>query len=220
VVLGAIAGCGRVGFDPLDAGGARQFQLRDLCGFATQTVVTDAIALDDQAGVDMATALAGVCPDLPDPRTASQDDPGILDPTTNRPLLATDDLAVLGGGDGPQRGLAYLLRADTPVVWSSTGPTATFSNRETGQLIAEGASSDTHDYALVMVVVEPIGGTRVLSASGMVANGTVAAAYYFDNTIAPVLATYALRWVLVEWNNADADPAPSAGDTFTVLGSG
>ena len=220
---GLIGGCGRLGFDPVgadDAAVAHRFELRDLCGFATQTIVTDAIAVDDMAGADMAASLANACPALPDARTVSQDDPGILDPTTNRPLLAPDDLAVIAGGDGPQRGLAYLLQADTPVVWSSTASTATFTDRATGQLIAQGPLSNSHDYPLVMVVAEPTGGTHVLSASGIVANGTVAAGYYFDKTIAPAVATFALSWMLLEWTDTDGNGTPSQGDTFTVVGSG
>jgi hypothetical protein len=222
LVLGLISGCGRIGFDlPGEDAGAGRFELRDLCAFARQTVVTDGEIPDDQTGADMASALDSACPALPAARTVSQDDPGILDPITNRPVIAADDLAVLGGGDGPQRGLAYLLQDDTPVAWSSTASTATFTERATGRvLVADGPLSPTHDYPLLMVVVEPIGGTHVLSASGMEVRGTIAAGFWFATRIAPVLATVDTVWVLLDWTNADADPDPSAGDTFTVIASG
>lgn len=222
-----LAACGRLAFEDTpddaglepdaDEGGGSAF--RDLCGFGRMTIVENGIALDDGVGAVLADAVAARCATSPMTRTVSQDDPGILDPATDRPLLAPDDLAVIGGGDGPHRAIAYLLRGDTPVIWSGSS-TATYRERATGRVIATGPTSATHDYALVMVVTEPIGGARILSAQGMTGNGTVAAGYWFQTALAPGIATNGATWTLVEWTNADGDPAPSAGDSFVVIAAG
>jgi hypothetical protein len=214
-------GCGRARFDDtpdakLDTTASGY---RGLCGFARLTVIENGLTIDDSVGTMLASTMAAGCRTAPATRTVSQDTQGILDPATDRPLMAADDLVVIGGGDGPNRGLAYLLKADTPVVWSGSSQ-ATFEERATGRTIAMGPTSTSHDYALVMVVSEPIGGTKILSAAGMQVNGTLAAGYWFTNQIAPSIATDVDVWTLVEWTNADADPTPSSGDTFVVLGTG
>jgi len=220
-VLLPLLGCGRARFD--DTPDAKletaASGYRGLCGFDHLTVIDNGLTIDDSVGAMLSSTLSAGCHDAPASRTVSQDGAGILDPATNRPLMAADDLVVIGGGDGPNRAIAYLLKADTPVTWSGSSP-ATFVERATGRTIAMGSTSTSHDYALVMVVSEPIGGTKVLSAAGMQVNGTLAAGYWFANQIAPSIATDLDAWTLVEWTNADADPAPSAGDTFAVLGTG
>lgn len=223
------AACGRLDFDEVpggsvvnDAGpdaGSTSIAFRDLCAFDRLTVIENGLAVDDQVGAGLAAAVAVGCAKTPTTRTVDQDDPGILDPSTDRPLIAPDDLVILGGGDGPHRALAYLLDADTPVIWSG-GSTATYTNRATGELIVMGPTSSSHDYALLMIVTEPIGGGRILSASGMQANGTKAAGYWFANVLAPAIATDADVWTLVEWTDSDGAAGPTAGDTFTVLASG
>lgn len=35
-----------------------------------------------------------------------------------------------------------------------------------------------------------------------------------------MLQTQSATWYVIDWLNADGDPNPSAGDTFTVVGSG
>jgi hypothetical protein len=221
VLLLPILGCGRARFDEISdvkldttASG-----FRGLCGFARLTVIQNGLTVDDTVGAMLASSMASGCHTSPAVTTVSQGSPGILDPTTGRPLMAPDDLVVIGGGDGPNRAIAYLLAADTPVTWSGSSQ-ATYKERATGRTLAMGPTSASHDYALVMVVSEPIGGTKILSASGMQVNGTRAAAYWFTTQIAPSLATDQDVWTLVEWSNADADPTPSAGDTFVVVASG
>jgi hypothetical protein len=219
-LLVAVAACGRVAFDPIgaDAEDGANDALRTLCTFSKVTIVRDDIAVDDGVGATLAAALANGCGTAPATRTVSQDDPGILD-ADGRPLLARDDLAVIGGGDGPQRAIAYLLARDTPVVWTGTSP-VTFREQATGRIIVTGPTSPSHDFALVMVVAEPIGGVRVLSASGLGDNGTIAAGQWFENQIAPTITTNTDTWTLVEWTDTDGNSAPSAGDQFTVIESG
>jgi len=215
-----LLGCGRLDFAAgPDAGDVAGATFRSLCGFAQVTVVQNGLPIDEAAGTTLASAVADGCGVTPAVRVVSQDTPGILDPATDRPLIAADDLVVIGGGDGPNRAIAYLLQSDTPVIWSGSS-FATYKERRSGRTIVQGAVSDGHDFALVMVVAEPIGGDLVLSASGMTASGTTAAAYWFATQIAPAITADAHGWELVEWTDADADPAPSAGDTFTVIETG
>jgi hypothetical protein len=218
----ALAGCGRIAFDspPEDgATGVAASGLHALCAFTQRTVIDNGLTVDDGVGALLDASLSTGCSNAPITRTVSQDDPGVLDPVTGRPLVAANDLVVIGGGDGPNHAIAYLLRDDTPVTWSSS-PTPNYRERATGRTLAMGPVTDAHDYALVMVVVEPIGGSRILSASGMNVNGTLAAGYWFQHEIAPAITTDDEMWTLVEWTNADSDPTPSAGDTFVVLASG
>jgi hypothetical protein len=132
--------------------------------------------------------------------------------------VPADQLVVLGGGDGPHRVVRYLLESDTPIEWSGTSP-VTFTERSTGRVIVEGPTSASRDYAFVMVVTEPIGGTWALSAQGIGENGTVAAASWFATEIAPAIDSASYAWVIVEWTEADAVPGPSAGDAWIVVES-
>lgn len=214
-----LAGCGRFGFDdtPRDAPDTGT-SFRSLCHYAQVTVVDNGLTVDDMVGATLASTLAGGCGNAPATTTVAQDASGILDPT-GRPLVSPDQLVVIGGGDGPNKAIAYLLQADTPVIWSSSSQ-ATYHERATGRLIASGPVSSTHDYAVVMVVDEPIGGTRILSASGQTVNGTKAASFWFTTQLAPVIATELRAWAVVEWTDTDGDATPSAGDTWAVAGSG
>ena len=226
VVLGvALLGCGRVGFQDtpdaaMEAGiDAVASGFQGLCVFDRVTVVQNGTAVDEAVNSTLSTTMADGCHNAPATTIVSQDDPGVLDPATGRPLLAPMELGVIAGGDGPSRAIAYLLRADTPVIWSGSS-SVVFTERSTGRTLAMGPTSVSHDFALVMVVVDPIGGAHVLSASGIRVNGTAAAGYWFATNIAPSIATHAETWFLVEWTNGDVDPAPSVGDTFAVLASG
>ena len=221
-----LVACGRLGFDeqptPGDGGPepARP-EFRALCGYAPLTVIENGVQLDDTvAGALLEAVRAGCASDAPS-RTVSQDAPGVLDPVSDRPLLAAGELGVIGGGDGPNRAIAYLLRADTPVTWTTTmNGFTTFRERATGRVIVEGPTSNQHDYAFVMVIAEPVGGGHVLSAQGIVANGTIVAGNYFAARIAPSLATNLDAWTIVEWTDSDMTPGPSDGDDLVLVESG
>ena len=78
----------------------------------------------------------------------------------------------------------------------------------------------TYDVGVVMLTTEPTGGASYLTSWGWHAAGTLAAGYLLSTSIAPTLATEARSWFVFEWQNGDADPNPSAGDTLTIVGSG
>ena len=231
VMLGRLAplilvACGRLGFDERavsDDGGPEPTnpEFRSLCGFAPVTVIQNGVPLDDATGTLLAEAVRAGCSSSVATRTVSQDEPGVLDGTTGRPLLARDELAAIGGGDGPNRAIAYLLRDDTPVTWvtQNTGFT-TFRERASGRVIVQGPTSAGHDYAFVMVIREPISGGHILSAQGIVANGTIVAGDYFAREIAPTLATNTNAWSIVEWTDSDMTRGPSDGDDLVLIESG
>jgi hypothetical protein len=213
IIAVVLAGCGRFGFEPA-VDGVPRFGFRDLCAFERLTVVKDDVPNDDAVGAAILNVLGERCG--VQTRTVSQDQAGILDPATDRLLLGRDELAILAGGDGPHRAVAYLLMADTPVTWEGDD-VATYRERATGRTLAVGPVSATHDYALVMIVDEPVSGTRALSVSGMNAVGTVAAGYWFRERVG---TDEDGAWILVEWTEADAEAGPSDGDTWIVVGSG
>ncbi len=223
VAMVVACGCGRLGFAEREGDGGdpeTSTAFSNLCTFDRVTTIENGLSPDDGVGADLVTALIGGCGVTPVTRTVSQDEPGILDPATGRPLLPPDDLAVNAGGDGPNRAIRYLLEHDTPVVWESHSSIATYRERSTNRVIATGTISDGHDYGLIMVVREPIGGTRVLSAQGMAVNGTLAAGFWFATRTATAIATDAAEWILIEWTDTDHSGDPSTADRFDVIESG
>jgi len=216
-----LAGCGRLAFDPVDDPPSTETTFRDLCRFDQVVVIENGLSVDDQVGNSAAAALASGCGATPVTRRVAQDDPGILDPGTGRPLIAADELVVIGGGDGPNRAIAYLLAADTPLVWSDANNLATIRERATDRrIVADGPFSSSHDYAMVMVIEEPIGGGRVLSAQGLTANGTSAAGSWFATAIAPQVTSSTARWEVIEWTDTDGTPGVTAGDTLVLVDTG
>jgi hypothetical protein len=229
LVLVLVAGCGRLGFDfvespppPGDGSAEPETGFRLACGFAKITKISDGFPLDDAAADVAASAVAAGCATAPAIRRVSQDDPGILDPTTDRLLLPPDELVVIGGGDGPQRAMQYLLERETPITWSTTSSPDTLTVRERGtnRIIAMDTFDNDHDFALVFVAAEPIGDTRILSVQGMTAPGTTAAAAWFARMIAPNIQMLDDVWAVVEWRDSDGVNGVSDGDSFTVIESG
>jgi hypothetical protein len=227
MVLAALvvaSGCGRVGFDdrPGDAAAdtaVPAFSFSSLCSLPRHVVISDGLSIDDTASKNASAALSSACQTAPDVRIVSEGDVGVQDPVTGRPLTPANELTIVGGGDAPQSAIAYLQRADTPITWS-TGSPAVIIERRTGNLVATGSTSGTHDYLMVFVVTEPIGGARVLSVQGAQSEGTEAAGYWFAQKFASSLMASTNSWVVVEWTDSDAMPRASAGDQYVVLASG
>jgi len=219
-----LCACGRLGFDATTTDGAAtgdgipRASFGGLCSFDKHTVISDGLADDQATGTTLSTRLAQGCSTSPVVRTVEQDSAGVL-ATNGRPTIPNVELACIGGGEGPNRAIAYLLAGDTPLTWTSGSP-ITIRERATNRVIVTGPTTQSHDYAFLMVVVDPIGGVHVLSAQGATSNGTLAAGYWFANVMAPAIKSDTRTWIVVEWTNADGESLPSAGDTFTVLGSG
>jgi hypothetical protein len=228
-----VAGCGRLAFDarsdattsdgPGD-GALPRSGFQTLCSFTSLTQLQDAVAADDYAGSRVLFALFNQCGATQVQATVSQDANGILDPTTNRPLLAADNLAILGGGDAYQRGNAYIVTTSAwPISESNDATTFTWADRATGTVVLQAPYASltaTHDYGIVVLARDPVGGASILTAFGTGAPGTLAAAYLFEHQLAAAIANDSNRWYVLEWTNNDTDVNPTPPDTFTILGSG
>jgi hypothetical protein len=201
--------------------------LTNLCQTPKATVIQDGITEDDTAGTAMATAL-GTCTPTVTVRTVLQatvegNTTLNIIATGGRPLLGPGDMLVTAGGSFGQHAVDWLeTKSSTPIVSSQTGTTITFTKRSNGQILKtlqESELTTSHDYAIVELTVEPSNGTLTLSAQGLLAPGTRAAAFYMSQVIAPNPATYDQAYYLYEWTDADADFMPDANE-FVLVSSG
>jgi hypothetical protein len=241
IILCVLAAC-RFGFDvrgaeidaPATSDGSAQSDvielppgapaaMSELCMSTRLTVIRGGSAADDSMATNVAQQLAASCAQPPATRTVSQDDAGILEPTSNRPLLAVDDLGVMGGGDLSQRALTYLLINDTPITVSETAARLRLYQRSNGMLLLDQAKSGlnmSHDVAMIMLTYEPIGSASVLSLTGATGQGTLAAGYWFTNELVPTISTATQRWYVLDWVDGNSDMTPNAPDTYTVVAMG
>lgn len=197
---------------------------RDLCTATMGTIIEDGNPAQSAAGAMLATTLSSACGATPNVRTVQQGDTGVLDLITRRPLLGPDDLAFVGDRQYAQDVMRYLSKADTPVVWTNTSTTHEFYDRLSNTLILsipQNQIDGSHDIGVIEITHEPIGGTVVLTAFGLTADGAMAASVYYREFRAAGIVTDTNAYYVVSWANGDADPAPTyPGDTFTLLGSG
>lgn len=220
-----VTGCGRIAFDPrADAGpdgtpppGPNSFAA--LCNDPRLTIIQDSSNVDDPQAMMAAATIAQRCGTSPVVTIVNQNDNGVLDATTHEPLLPSTEVGVLGGGFIVQKGLGYLQMNDSPLLIGGPGGAVTINLRATGATIVElGAVNATHDYAIIQLIKHT--GTRYLSLCGPGGPGTIASGRWFSTTFASMLATDRNRWYVVEWADTDGTSSVTAGDTYTVVGSG
>ncbi len=204
--------------------------LDNFCDNAKATVVIDGVPVDDDAGARIAAGFGQCTPSIT-VHIVPQDDGGVLEAVTDRPITGVGNTFAAAGGPYEQHGIGYLdSQGITPVhvTSSDAGATLAFEMRDGGTIISSPFMSltATHDYFTVMVTTEPVSGTLVLTAYGMLSPGTTAAGWYFQNHMVPGIvadggidAGYPNAWYVYEWTDATTD-GPSADDTFTMLASG
>jgi hypothetical protein len=196
--------------------------LPNICANPSATVIQDQYAIDNQAGAQVAQALAGCTP--PVTYWTTTQDGGALDPTTHRPLLGPGQTLIAGGGAYGQSSVAYLDSAgDSPAYIVENTTDVWIYDRATDVAVVHDLVANltaSHDYFLLVLAVEPISGTLCFTAAGPQAPGTTAAAYYFTNVVMPALSTFTGSWYALEWTDTNMDGVPDAGDTFTTRGSG
>src|SRR5262245_5047142 len=216
VAMIALAGCGRFGFEVDHA-----VSFSDVCGYPKLAIVRDGVAVDDAGAVPLPGAILNGCRSSAAVRTVSQDDPGILDPASDRPLLPPDELGLLVGGTAPQHALHYLQIADTPVVVDDSSANMIITSRDSRTIVNVPLSSlgPSHDIIVVMYVCAAANNACVVSVAGEHAIGTRAGAYYLTTVLAPALPSDH-TWYVIEWRDGNGDLAPSAGDSFNVVGAG
>jgi hypothetical protein len=197
--------------------------MQDLCVATRITAIRGGVIPDDTMATNLAQTIAATCTPAPAVRTVGEGDPGILDPTTSRPLLAVDDLGIEAGGGANQMVIGYLFAADTPLTFSDSGTRVVIKERASGTALVDQPTSAynvSHDVAVIMLTYEPIGGATVLSLVGRAAKGTAASGYWFSNILIPTISTANQRWYVLDWVDSDSNSMPSAADTYTIIAMG
>jgi hypothetical protein len=222
----AVLGCGRVGFDaraPSDAATDASLppSFAGLCALPTLTVIQDGFPADNTSAHDFANGVASACATGQTIRAVDQGSAGILEATTQRPLLAVDELGIMGGGDNSQDAMQYLLAEDSPLVFAITATAYNVVERSSGSTVFSAppsSLSDLHDLAIVMLIREAVSGGTYVDLYGVNTNGVVAAEYYVSTVIAPMLAADGHQWYVVEWTDVNSN-GPDAADTFNLVAS-
>jgi len=204
--------CGRAQCRPAD--------FSQLCQLPITTVVLDEIPEDDDAGLAMGRAIVAGCNPTTTLSLAGQRDAGVVG--TDGLPLALGELLVMGGGSFGQRGVRWAENTNHAMVSDrSSGPDAIYMLRDGGVVsnVPMATLGPTLDRLVVQVVRAP-SGSLLLNAAGYHGPGTLAAASYFIATLLPQASTLSTRWYVVEWEDLDGTPGPSAGDRYTVIASG
>jgi hypothetical protein len=203
----------------------------NLCANRAATVVMDGLGPDDMAASGIGGALSsadGGCQAPLSVQFAVPDAGTVLAPDSGQPITGPGDSLVVAGGSYGQVAIGYMDSAGlSTIVQESDGTYGWLQDTGNGRNIvctttgdAGGLVNAQHDYFLLQLTVVPGSGTLTFSAFGLFGPGTLAAGYFFDNTVFPNLASYGERWYVVEWIDTDGNFMPSAGDTFTVLAYG
>ncbi len=194
------------------------------CKNPRATIVLDGIQTDEIAANALEAAIAAKCSPQVTTRTVAQSSAdGILDPTSGKPLLGPGDTLVTAGGGFGQSAVRYIEQKDAPIKPFDGGTNGGFIRPgETTPLVQVPLSSLTaqHDYFAIYTAIEPDTGTLVLASYGLYGPGTLAAAWFFGETLMNDLGTYGEHFYIYEWTDMDGDMSASAGDTFTLIASG
>ncbi len=197
--------------------------LASVCQNPSATVSLDAYPVDVAAGSALGESLATACAPGIVASEVNETSPTLLDQATGEPIGGPGHTLIAGGGAFGQSAIAYLDQAgDSPVFVVAGATDALFVRRLGGFTLLDAPLTSlgpTHDYFTLYVAIDPKSGTLTLAAFGMLGPGTTAAAWYWQNVIAPNLATQTKAWYVVEWTGADAGQ-PGAGDSWTTVATG
>lgn len=199
----------------------RPADFSQLCHLPLATVLVDDIGEDDDAGVSMGASLATACAPALGLRTAGQADAGVLRVADGAPLQL-GELLVMGGGSFRQAAVRWLETSNQARVRdTSTATDAIYRVRDGGvaSTVPFATLGATRDRLVVQVVRAP-SGSLVLHAAGYFGPGTLAASYYFVQTLLPLRASLTTAWYVIEWEDLDATGGPTAADRYTVIASG
>ena len=200
--------------------------LKNVCDNAMVTVVDDPYSADNATGAALGAALMGGCGMHPGvvARTTDEDSGVAQDPGTGRPLLGPGETLVAGGGYFGQASVSYMEQNALVSIYSGNDGTNSWirKSKTNTNIVYITTSTLTmhHDYFVLEVGVEPVSGTLCFYGYGLLAPGTAAAAYYFQNDIIGNLSTFSNAWYVYEWTDTNMDGTPSAGDMFTQVSSG
>lgn len=199
----------------------------NFCDNTTVYVIHDGIGADNNAADVMASTITANCPSTVVVHTADQTDPTLVDQTTGQPLAGAGVTYVLGGGPFPNKPLKWLERTnDITKIYFDAPDGINFywrnRNDEAVAMMPGNQCGPGRDQFITELVTDPISGTLSLIGYGACSggHGTLAAAWYYANVLLPNRMDYPDSWYVFDWTDTDADGAPSAGDTFTVLAHG
>jgi hypothetical protein len=194
-----------------------------LCQVAKAAVVLDGQVGDDPTGRALGQALVDHCPTSPAVREVSQTVADVLNPSTGQPVSGSDELLVVAGGTFYQKGVDYMvLNRFAPLINSGTQDTFEIRDSSSNALIASELIADvsnSHDLFALQFMREPSSGSLLLNAYGFSIGGTAAATLYFQQILAPNLASATKGWYVGEWTDKNADQKPDV-DELTNLASG
>ncbi len=201
----------------------RDVRIQNVCQNPVVRILTNAFVHDTDAGMSIGNALASSC--SPAVTSATLHPPpytGVLDGGTGEPLTRGGVTLVVAGGSFGQKLVDYVETSGiAPVYDSSDETTSSFTSHDAGVVASTLRANigPSHDFFLIELVRDPVRGSLALIAYGLSESGTDAAAYHWVNQMMPNLGSLDQAWYLYEWVD-DTTPGPSAGDTFTLLGSG
>ena len=106
---------------------------------------------------------------------------------------------------------------------SEDGTNAWILNQTTSQYVVNVPQTSLtagHDYFLVELSVEPVSGTLVFAAIGMLAPGTLAAGFFVPTVMVPNRAQLTDSWYAYEWTDANGNNQPDSNDTYRLIAHG
>jgi len=198
-----------------------ELSFANVCSNPNVTVVKDPFETDNNAASLIGKALASSC--MPPPTVVEKDQasPDVLD-GDGRPLAGGSTSYISAGGAFGQHLIDYLDKAGiTPLYITGDATNVGFRDRNGKDAISapRPTLTDTHDFFLVQLSVEPVSGTLSIAAMGLFAPGTTAAGFWVSTEMVPKRASYPDAWYVFEWTDT-GDKLPNAADTFTMVAHG
>lgn len=201
--------------------------LGKVCESAQGALVLSGLSGDAAESALLLSALESGCSPAPALSTVDQSQTNLLNPVTGQPVAGGNQLLVTLGSIYRNNLVSYIETNRIAPVYlvplPGDEPAFEFRHSGSGQVLLHGTQAGenaSHAHFLLQIVRDPPSGTLIVSAYGYWAEGTVAARSYLTHQVLPALSTYSDSWYIYEWTNANADPAPDAGDTYRLVGSG
>jgi hypothetical protein len=119
--------------------------------------------------------------------------------------------------------IAPIIHCDTPGSHEPGEPWSLWYYANGTSITATAAGIDEHNDFFLIEVFKDSDGRNVLLAYGISGKGTYAAGKYFHSAIYPNIASYNSGWIIVKWEDTNADGfvnGPGDGDTYTVVVTG
>ena len=200
--LGCGMACSAVQF--CGTGGCAAVALSNVCANSKTTKLLNGQAADDASNAVIQNGLTSVCSPAPIASSASQEMPGIINPSTGQSVIGPGNLITATGGYIVEKLVKFLDSVGaTPIQlvqgdiqWEYHTRIETGGGADASVLGPVVASipytqiTDSHDLFLLEMARNPSTGTLVLIAFGQTYQGTAAAALYFASTVLPNRATY------------------------------